>query len=117
MDTCLTLSSLMPAVTVFSFRVTLGQTHSIISPRDDLATAKPVVSIRYFIVVDEGKRPPKEHQHPNKHLPALWRGSEAGGKDDGELKIETRGRLTNDDHGRPSTLPGWVSSWEKWKDF
>jgi hypothetical protein len=88
-------------------RLTFSQTHIITSPRDD--GSKPITSTRNFILIEEGKRPPKEHIHTGKDAPCLWKGTDAGGKSTGELRIESKGRLPNDDHGRPSTLPGLVT--------
>jgi len=102
----LTISNISPAVTIFCFRVILSQTHSITSPRDVPAEAKPITSTRHFTIIEKGKRPPPEHQHPSKDVPAIWRGVDAGGKDSSDLKLDITGRAPNDDDGRPTTLPG-----------
>ena len=89
-------------------RILLSQTHSLVSPRDAGSQAKPITLTRHFTVIEEGQRPPKAHYHPDESIPAIWRGVAAGGKDKGGIKIESKGRMPNDDHGRPSTLPGSV---------
>lgn len=62
-----------------------------------------------FPFVSRGERPPKEIEKPGIGCPALWRGKEAGGRDEGEWKIETKGQIPKDNVLRPSTLPGWVN--------
>ncbi len=107
LQTRLTLPSLDPRVTIFYIRTILIQTHTIRSPRDDL-TVSPISSQRQLTVIEMGKRPPAQHEHPSKDIPALWRGVEAGGKDRGEdgFMVEKIGRLIPDALVRPSTLPG-----------
>lgn len=104
----LNFTSLSPAATIFYFRVSLAQTHAISSPRDDPNTTEPIVSTRNFLIAEQGRRPPPENPYPRRDWPALWRGVEAGGKDEGDLDLELRGRLPNDDQGRPSTVAGYV---------
>ncbi|KAL1405312.1 hypothetical protein Q8F55_008939 [Vanrija albida] len=107
------LASLMPSTTVFAVRVLLAQTHSITSPRDP--DAQKLTGTKHFVILEQGKRPPAGHLHPDKHYVALWRGQAAGGKDKadgesgGEIKIDTKARLPNDNVSRPSTLPGVVT--------
>ena len=75
------------------------------SPRDDPAKAKAIDTRTQFPVIETGKRPPPEHHHPSKDMPAIWRGTAAAGKDTGEFVLEAVGRLPNDDLARPSTVP------------
>ena len=102
----LNLTSISPLASVYCFRLSLVQTNSITSPRDDPATTEPVESKRTFLIAEQGRRPPTDNPHPKKDWPALWRGIEAGGKDTQDLEIDVKGRLPNDDSGRPSTLTG-----------
>jgi hypothetical protein len=98
-------------------RLLLSQTTSIISPRDPDDTPNKIENTRNFTVVEAGKRPPPGHHHPDRHYPALWRGTDvpggkdqaAPGRDGGEIIMDTKGRLPTDDVGRPSTLPGVVT--------
>lgn len=111
------ITSIPATTTVFSARLLLGQTCDIISPRDPEDSDKKMTSTRNFPIAEAGKRPPSGHTHPDKHYPALWRGTGVpGGKDlpvpgsdGGEVIIDTHGRLPSDDVGRPSTLPGVVT--------
>jgi hypothetical protein len=96
--------ALGPKTTIFHIRVSLAQAHAITSPRDDPGTT-PLTSTRSFPIIEIGTRPPAGHVHPSAELPAVWRGGEAGGKDEGELKMELSGRMPNDDFGRPTTPP------------
>jgi hypothetical protein len=73
------LASLMPSTTVFAVRVLLAQTHSITSPRDP--DSQKLTGTKHFVILEQGKRPPAGHLHPDKHYIALWRGPGAGGKD------------------------------------
>lgn len=105
----LALPSLGPSLTLFYVRYLLQQTHTITSPRKTDPPTKPVTQTRFFTILEQGTKPPKEHLHPDAHMPALWRGVEAGGKDGdengGSWKGSNEGRLPNDDNCRPSTLP------------
>ncbi|ORY31277.1 hypothetical protein BCR39DRAFT_527254 [Naematelia encephala] len=101
----LTIAAIPPNVTIFCFRIQLAQTTTIVSPRDTADEAKPVTHTRHFVVLQEGQRPPRGHMHPAGNWPALWKGKDAGGSDDDEFKVDAKGRLPDDDDGRPSTLP------------
>ena len=60
------------------------------------------------MIHEQGRRPPGEHPFPKRDWPALWRGTDAGGKDAADLDLNVKGRLPSDDSGRPSTVPGYV---------
>jgi len=91
-----------PTTTVFALNVRLSQTHTLISPRD--GTTLPTT--RSWLLHSIGKRPEIQHVHPSKHLPAMWRGVEAGGKDKDGWRHEARARLPKGNLIRPSTLHG-----------
>ena len=90
-------------VTLFAFRYSLSQTVMITSPNDP---DNPHTVTTNFPFVERGKRPAREAGYPGVHLPALWRGKDAGGTDVGEFKIEAKGQMPKDDVLRPSTVPG-----------
>ena len=100
--------SISPKATIFSVHLLLTQTTSILSPRDDPASAQPVVTKRSFPLASEGKSLPGEYNYPSRNWPALWRGTEAGGTSTGDLTVHMRGKLPTDDRGRPSTMKGCV---------
>lgn len=103
------LSSLSPATTIFSIKLLLNQTHSIVSPRDTGGEAKRE-SLRTFTLLEEGKRPAEGNYFPDKRHPAIWRGRQAGGeREGGEITVERKCRMPNDNVARPSTLPGVVT--------
>lgn len=99
------ISNIDPRITVFSIRVVLAQRATFLSPRDTDENRKEIVTNRVFPIVEFGKRPPGQFHHPDAHVPAIWRGTQAGGKDVADIDLDSTGRLPNDDHGRPSTLP------------
>lgn len=101
----LTLPSLDPKTTIFSWRLLLKQTHQIRSPRDDPDT-KPIIESRLFEIIEHGRTPPRDARNPGTEYPAFWRGTEAGGSSEGECKIEGNAFMPKDDRGRPTTLPG-----------
>ena len=111
------ITSIPDTTTIFAARLLLQQTCSIISPRDPENSTNKLENTRYFSIMEAGKRPPPGHHHPDRHYPAMWRGTGVpGGKDQavdgsdgGEILIDTKGRLPTDDVGRPSTLPGVVT--------
>ena len=95
----------LPNVTIFYARLLTKQTHKVRSSRDD-PSAEAVTSSRSFPTIEHGTRPAQGVKYPGKSALALWRGTAAGGKDDGELKLEGNARMPKDDRGRPTTLPG-----------
>jgi hypothetical protein len=92
-----------PALTLYLLRVQLVQTHSIISPRDDPAITKPTVVTKNFTLFTRGSRPIQPR--PPVTIPALWRGKDARGSDEGSITIEATGRNPHDDQARPSSIP------------
>ncbi|CAK9780388.1 hypothetical protein CC85DRAFT_326457 [Cutaneotrichosporon oleaginosum] len=102
------LSNISPATTVFSISLLLNQTHSIVSPRDPDAT--PHEFVRTFTIFAEGKRPPEGYYYPDLRHPAIWRGKDARGKrEGGEITIDNKVRMPNDNVARPSTVDGVVT--------
>ncbi|BEI83346.1 hypothetical protein CcaverHIS002_0312140 [Cutaneotrichosporon cavernicola] len=102
------LTEISPATTVFSVRLLLNQTHSIVSPRDP--DGKPHEFVRTFTIMSEGKRPPEGYYNPDLRHAAIWRGKEAKGKrEGGEITIDNKVRMPNDNVARPSTVPGVVT--------
>lgn len=96
--------SLQPKVTIFCVRILLSQRVEMtpsVTPE-----AEPIISQRDFIVVQQGIQPPPSVPYPGPTFDAIWRGTAAGGKDEGELRLQLEGRLPNDESCRPSTLPG-----------
>jgi hypothetical protein len=93
-----------PSATIFSFRVTLHQTHKVRSPRDDPETTDPTVSKTVYPLFTVGERPTPGDKNPGTRVKALWRGTEAGGKDEGEGIIQGRGRNPPDSKARPSSV-------------
>lgn len=71
---------------------------------------KPLTSTRYFTSLRKVRDRLENAQHPDQNMPALWRGKDAGGRVSGDLEISSKGQLPNDDHARPSTVGGYVSS-------
>lgn len=62
--------------------------------------------------MSRGKRPDEGRYYPDKSHPALWRGKGAMGEDDdahGELVVDAKVRMPNDNVARPSTVPGVVT--------
>lgn len=103
------LSQLSPTTTIFSVQLLLNQTHSIVSPRDMGGDAQHE-STRTFTLLSEGKRPAEGYYFPDKRHPAIWRGKDASGtREGGEITIDTKCRMPNDNVARPSTLPGVVT--------
>ncbi|BEI91598.1 uncharacterized protein CcaverHIS019_0404180 [Cutaneotrichosporon cavernicola] len=102
------------STTIFAVRLALAQSWAIISPRDDQA-ANHLTGTRSFAIFESGKRPPVGHHYPDKHFHAIWRGTDAGGKDKpmandgGSLHLAATVRLPTDEHVRPTTLPGVVT--------
>lgn len=96
-----------PTTSIYYIRVFLRQTYAITSPRDDPATAEPIVTTTPFVVYEKGVRPPPHR--PTRDMPALWRGRAAEGGDTGGINISAVGRLPNDETGRPSTLEGVIT--------
>ncbi|TXT16037.1 hypothetical protein VHUM_00540 [Vanrija humicola] len=92
-----------PTTTIYYARLLLNQTATITSPRDDPATAVPIVSSTPFVIWDKGHRPPKAT--PTRDTSAFYRGRSAQGSDAGGLVLSGVGRIPNDEAGRPSTLP------------
>jgi hypothetical protein len=80
----------------------------ITSPSDP---DRPHTVTTNFPFVERGQRPPVEIGHPGPRYPALWRGKDAGGTDEGEYKIEAKGQMPKDDVLRPSTVPGCARSY------
>lgn len=108
------LDSIPPTATVFTVRLALEQTHTIVSPRQTQGDAKKVITTRHFALHESGRRPPQGTHYPGKDYIAAWRGTEAGGKDKcgpegGKFVIDTNVRLPKDDIARPSTPPGVVT--------
>jgi hypothetical protein len=102
------LTNLSPATTVFSISLLLNQTHSIVSPRDPEGT--PHEFVRTFTIMSEGKRPPEGYYNPDLRHPAIWRGKEARGKrEGGEITLDQKVRMPNDNVARPSTVEGVVT--------
>ncbi|GMK53506.1 hypothetical protein CspeluHIS016_0100920 [Cutaneotrichosporon spelunceum] len=102
------LADIAPTTTIFSVRLLLNQTHSIVSPRDPDGT--PHEFVRTFTILSEGKQPPEGYYNPDTRHPAIWRGKDAKGKrDTGDLTIDTKARMPNDNVARPSTVPGVVT--------
>lgn len=104
-------TNLTPLTTVFSVSLLLNQTHSVVSPRDVGGDDKHA-STRTFTILSRGKRPAEGHYYPDKSHAALWRGKGAGGEDDdalGELEVDAKARMPNDNVARPSTVPGVVT--------
>lgn len=93
-----------PGVTLFYAAVYLEQKATITSPRDPKPT-EPISSTTPFLVWQQGTKPAPGGRL-GRDTPALWRGKEAGGKDEGFIRITGIGRLPNDHTGRPSTLEG-----------
>jgi len=95
-------------VTLFAFRYSLNQTVMITSPSDP---DNPHTVTTNFPFVERGKIPHRDHGYPSPALPALWRGKDAKGSDEGEFKIEAKGQMPKDDVLRPSTIPGCPRSY------
>ncbi|ORY32185.1 hypothetical protein BCR39DRAFT_524504 [Naematelia encephala] len=104
----LALTDLPPETTVFNFKVTLCQNWTIRSPRDG-PDGPEIASSRRFVLIEEGKRPQRPHMFPGPSHPALWRGTAAGGSDDGILIVESKNRIPGDSLLRPSTIPGLIT--------
>jgi hypothetical protein len=64
-----------------------------------------------FPFVERGKIPHRDVGNPGPGIPALWRGKDAKGSDEGEFKIEAKGQMPKDDVLRPSTIPGCARSY------
>ncbi|TXT14018.1 uncharacterized protein COLE_00211 [Cutaneotrichosporon oleaginosum] len=92
-----------PKTTIYYARVSLVQRMEMKSPRDDPVTTKPRISLTTFPLWEKGIRPPP--QRPTPGTPAIWRGTEASGKDEGGFTLVGSARLPTDETGRPSTLP------------
>lgn len=88
--------------------MTIVQVLTMRSPRDAawIHEHDPHVIRRPFTIFKTGRRPAADLDCPPKAFPALWRGKEAGGTDEGEWLVEGKGRLPNDEVLRPSTLEG-----------
>jgi hypothetical protein len=104
----LTLPSPNPALTVWSWRLRLKQTHNLTSPRDDPAEKKSVTQITYFDIAKFGTLPPRGIRYPDGTHPALWRGKHAGGTSEGEFRSEGNAFMPKHHGARPTTLPGYV---------
>jgi hypothetical protein len=94
-----------PNITLFSFRVSLIQTHTILSPRDDPATAKPNITKQVYPIFTVGTRPPAGDKNPGLRAPALWRGVDAKGTRTGEIELSAHGRNPPDTLARPTSVP------------
>lgn len=108
------LDSIPSTATLFTVRLALEQTHTIVSPRDAGGEAKKVITTRHFGLHESGRRPPQGTIYPGKDYIAAWRGPAAGGKDvcgpdGGKFSIDTNVRLPKDDVARPTTPPGVVT--------
>lgn len=108
------LDSIPSTATLFTVRLALEQTHTIVSPRDAGGEAKKVITTRHFGLHESGRRPPQGTIYPGKDYIAAWRGPAAGGKDvcgpdGGKFAIDTNVRLPKDDVARPTTPPGVVT--------
>lgn len=94
-----------PKVTIFAIRLTLHQVERMTSSRDGYV--RQLKAKEPFLLV--GKLPPRSHRFPGKDIPALWRGSAAGGpsyNDRKGLTVESGGRFPIDMDIRYSTMPG-----------
>ncbi|ORX40882.1 hypothetical protein BD324DRAFT_612440 [Kockovaella imperatae] len=91
-----------PESTIYHVRVSLHQKAEITSPRD----GAEVTVERLFPITAEGVPPDLKRKVQKADQPAIWRGVQAGGQDDWELRLDGQGRLPNDYHGRPTTLEG-----------
>lgn len=108
MHTRIHFQHLPPTATIFYIRIDLVQTVVLRSPRDrgPGSEDKAIHTTRRHIISKQGKRPAKEVKKPDASFHAVWRGVNAGGEDDGEFNMVTKGRLPNDVDSRPSTLEG-----------
>lgn len=98
----LTLPFPPTTTTIYAFRLILAQTVSLYSPRDPPET-EPTCTTRHFSVIDHGQIPPKGAE--GRGIPALWRGTEAGGGEFEEMALTMFGRLPDDEKCRPTSLP------------
>jgi hypothetical protein len=93
--------------TVYSFNVSLFQTHSILSPSAPPGTRLLIVNRR--VTARRGKTPELHRVHPEPTFPALWRSKAAGGTDEDVLLVDLVDRVEENDFWiRPSTLPRYV---------
>jgi hypothetical protein len=79
------------------------QYETLTSPRDEYTWNIPPKTTRFGTI---GQLPPKGISYPGWEVPAVWRGKDVGGEDQGEWKGETAGRFPHVDYCRYSTLPG-----------
>lgn len=93
-----------PKTTIYYARVSMVQRMVMTSPRDDPMTAKSRMSSTNFILWEKGLKPPP--QRPTAGTPAIWRGTQANGKDVGGFTLVGSTRLPTDETGRPSTVEG-----------
>lgn len=89
----------------------MSQTVTIIPPEplstsDDDFPIEPKTFTTTFPFVERGVKPHRRFEYPGPEWAALWRGKQAGGRDDKAYTIEAKGQLPKDDVMRPSTLPG-----------
>lgn len=103
MNIMLNFASPDPKTTIYYARVAMVQRMSMRSPRDDPLATDPRMSVTNFVLWEKGIKPPP--QRPTTGTPAIWRGTEASGKDEGGFTLLGSARLPTDETGRPSTLP------------
>jgi hypothetical protein len=99
------LCDISPATTIYSFRVSLFQIHTI-RPPSAKAHTKPLI-VNRRVSTQRGKTPERHLVYPEATFPALWRGKAAGGVDEDVLLVDLVDRVEESDMWiGPSTLPG-----------
>ena len=89
-----------PKTTIYAIRVSVRQEQVLKSPKDD----RSVVTTTTANFISIGKVP--SILKPSVETQALWRGIEAGGKDDQRWSNVVHGRFPHSAESRASTMPG-----------
>lgn len=100
----LTVTAPSPRLTIWSFRLSLIQIHTITSPNPDEGLL-PQTSSDTFHLFTIGAHPPS-NAAPKDYPKPLWQGTGAGGNNDMDVEIDGAGRLPDDRRVRPSNVPG-----------
>ena len=105
-----------PETTIFSYTVSIRQTHTVIIPKSSNEPSAPVdvddpsnerkTTTFQIPVIAVGERPDKGRSLPDMSNKAIWRVVGAGGTDEGSFHSEALGRLPEDGNLRPTTLEG-----------
>ncbi|WVQ82686.1 hypothetical protein IAT38_004818 [Cryptococcus sp. DSM 104549] len=100
-----------PRTTVFSLRLFMSQSYTVVSPRTPHLPPFSPENPRKFLLFDAGGPHRKGGRYPGREIESLWRGAEAGGSGQPGTgwKVKTVARLPDHDTMRPTTRGGTIT--------